>query len=222
MCFITAGWPVCFFSNEADWALVAVTVISVIATTLLGYFAYKNGKRATEIAESAETARAQELEDSRKERTLVATRQEAFEYGLRLDDAIAEFVVASSKYVGELDAWRQECSDLEADMPGYGNPDLLPYPPKPLDHEVKSAVEIITLREKEKSVGYSFLYSAVRELLDANPKQFVELMPVLVSLTGQLRAREIDDSSFIKQAAELLKHAEHGKRPLFSDGVAID
>ncbi|WP_300269050.1 hypothetical protein [Microbacterium sp.] len=56
-----AALPVTFGPHEADWWMLAVTAVSVIVSGVLAWLAYRNGRRATDIAvESAKRDEARE------------------------------------------------------------------------------------------------------------------------------------------------------------------
>lgn len=96
-----AAFPVSFGPNEADWWMVAVTGVSVVASGVLAWLAYRNGRRATDIAiESA--ARDEERESRALKQQADAARSEVALSMLRAL-AVMERFASNDPYFADLD-----------------------------------------------------------------------------------------------------------------------
>lgn len=111
--------PVAFGPHEADWWMVAITLVAAIASVAVAISAFVTSSRAQRTANDSEAARVQAEID-----------REAWEYRLRYEDALISFMSDVGAYLDRL---------ADARSVGGGKPSLDP---------LVASLEIVRLRAR--------------------------------------------------------------------------
>ena len=197
--------PVEFGPHEADWLMVAATVLAAVATVYVASRAQKVSKRAAATAEKSEKARLEFEERAHVEAQHVALIAARARYEQSLDDAVASLFRTIREHLVK-NSQQSQFDSLLASWRASNTSPLSLSPPRPEDTfaPVLTEFEVLRLRVRDADLEVASAAAKALEMLDGPVDRDMALRTnEFVSTLRRWRTRETSTEHTVRSLTRI-------------------